>query len=335
MRLILSIACLAATALAQDPFGTRTAEENPGLISAISPLQGADGSNDPRMQSYSGLGNGVAEKSDDSEKTVHRVSMTEYNEQTSHQLFAACDANGDDRLDLFEARSALEELGDPSSLDWFRRLDLDRNGYLEWPELDRFYRTIVENGNTFRLRLVRAQPASMPNPSDDAADNKKEDVAASGIALFDKDGNGILNQAEIKNVVEAFQLPPAALGLINNLDLNRNGQFEAAELAPLLGNFEMGLFQSVIQPEQSQLAEPWASIDANGSNRIDLPEFRRSMRFIDPQLDHWTDMLFARLDVDGNERITTEEFPQPPLVDTMPVNKLLGTPAPVGSNSVR
>ena len=137
---------------------------------------------------------------------------------------------------------------------------------------------------------------------------------------------------EIKNVLEAFQLPPAAIGLLNNLDLNQNGLFETSELAPVLGNFEMGLFQSVVQPEQSQLAEPWASIDANGSNRIDLPEFRRSVRTIDPQLDHWTLKLFTSLDVDGNERITTEEFPRSSLVDTMRTNKLLEAPAPVGSN---
>lgn len=333
MRLIISMACLAATALAQDPFGNRAAVENPRMVSSAGPMQqGADGTNESRMQTFSRLANDAAEKSGGADQTLHRVSMTDYNEQTSHQLFAACDGNGDDRLDLFEARTALEELGDPSSLDWFRRLDLDRNGYLEWPELDRFYRTIVENGNTFRLRLVRPQPELIDDPNEDPAEEQKEEVAASGISLFDKDGDGTLNPDEIKNVLEAFQLPPAAIGLLNNLDLNQNGLFETSELAPVLGNFEMGLFQRVLQPQTSQLPEPWSSIDANGSNRIDLPEFRRSVRVIDPQLDHWTLQLFGRLDLDGNERITTEEFPRSSLVDTMPANKLLEAPAPVGSN---
>ncbi|MEC7584039.1 MAG: hypothetical protein VYE77_06955 [Planctomycetota bacterium] len=324
---------MTAAALAQDPFSNRAAVENPQMISSAGPMQQrSEGNAESLMQTFSRLANEAVEKSTGSDQSLHRVSMTEYNEQTSHQLFAACDGNGDDRLDLFEARSALEELGDPSSLDWFRRLDLDRNGYLEWPELDKFYRTIVENGNTFRLRLVRAQPDLVTAPTEDPAEDQKEDVAASGISLFDKDGDGALNPDEIKNVLEAFQLPPAAIGLLKNLDVNQNGMFETSELAPVLGNFEMGLFQSVVQPEQSQLAEPWASIDANGSNRIDLAEFRRSVRVIDPQLDHWTLKLFASLDLDGNERITTEEFPRSSLVDTMPANKLLEAPAPVGSN---
>ena len=74
-------------------------------------------------------------------------------------MFAACDSNGDDRMDIFEARAAMESTGSPTEIQWYRRLDQDRDGYLSWPEFDRFYRVLVQSGNSLQLTLARGLKA--------------------------------------------------------------------------------------------------------------------------------------------------------------------------------
>jgi len=275
------------------------------MVSTLGPLQRADRANTGRLQTYDRGGHAPTDPGD-VEEPVYRVAITNYSEATSHRLFMACDATGDDRLDLFEARLALEELGDPSSLDWFRRLDSDRDGYIEWPELDRFYQAIVRGGHTLHLRLARPQPTTTSAP--EANETSEEDAGDEGIiGQFDTNDDGALDTAEIQKLAEALGLPPLPPSMLGQFDLNNDGIFDATELAPWIGQPGLDLLGS--RASGPQLTEPWATIDDDSSGTIDQSELSVALRRIDPQLQRWAPELFQNLDLDGNGSLAPKEFP--------------------------
>ena len=69
-----------------------------------------------------------------------------------------------DRLDLFEAAAAIEAIGSPRERDAFRRMDRDRDGFLSFPEFDALFRSVIQRGDTFRVRVCRPYQAESETP---------------------------------------------------------------------------------------------------------------------------------------------------------------------------
>lgn len=234
----------------------------------------------------------------------HRVLVHSYDETMSRRLFRACDGSGDDRLDVFEARDAFAELGDPEAPGWFRRLDADRDGFLEWPEFDGFVRQVLRTGNALRLRLE--QP---PDPVDAPEEPlPARSPAARYLDLFDRDRDGRLALAEARALLEELGLPPALMNMLPLLDRDRDGILGQAELAPVLAQLRL---EPLAGPGGSvpKLGGVWSEIDRNGSGGIDEAELGAALRRIDPQLARWAAQVLAGRDDDHNGWLAASELP--------------------------
>ena len=233
-----------------------------------------------------------------------RVAIAVWSVEQSLGLFRACDRNGDDRLDVFEAMAAIEPVRDRTV---FRRLDRDRDGYLDWPEFDRFYRELVRGGDALRLRLLHPPPQA---PADAEATGEPP-ARQRLIELFDADHSGVLEAAEIEAMLRAFELPPQFAAMLRGLDRDHDGKFTASELGPVMAQFQLGgAFAQKLKPvaSKSSLPPPWRAIDSNGDDAIDADELAAALRRVDPELARWTKAIVAAADRNGNGRLTADEL---------------------------
>ena len=233
-----------------------------------------------------------------------RIAAAAWSADQSRDLFRGCDRNGDDRLDLFEARAAIEAAADLAA---FRRLDRDRDGYIDWPEFDRFYRDLVRGGDTLRLRLLRP-PASATTAAHDVAPRQPPQRL---IELFDVDRSGALEPAEIEAMLREFDLPPAFAATLRNLDRNHDGKLEESELAPVMTQFQLaGMFTARLQGSApgSTLPPPWSTIDRNGDGNVDVDELAAALRRLDPELARWAAIVLKTADRNGNGSLSVDEL---------------------------
>lgn len=234
-----------------------------------------------------------------------RSSADVYTEPRSREMFTACDADSDDRLDLFEACEALETLGDPKDSSPFQRLDKNRDGYLGWPEFDQFFRTVVQRGGTFRVRTCRRLlPQSAPQ-------RQPSTPLQHFLQNLDQNRNGGLDPQEIDQLVRDAGLPPS-LGIeMKALDLDQSGRVEETELAPMFEKLRTRLPLPGTTPAKptSPLPPEWAVADDNGDGAIDLEELTRALRRLDPSLARWARNLMQPLDADRNGRLAPTELP--------------------------
>jgi Ca2+-binding EF-hand superfamily protein len=238
--------------------------------------------------------------------TQLRAVMLEYDIETSRELFWACDANSDDRLDLFEARDALQEIGDPSSPGWFRRLDTDRNGYVEWPEFDAFYSGIIKGGNPLPLCLARPRPAAADSAT--TTGSTARSPAERTIDLFDSNQDGGLDLGEASALLEQLGMSPAFATMLMNLDANRDSTLQADELAPAMTQFNLQLFNSTPNPAAVEMSAEWAAMDADGSGAIERLELAAALRRIDPELERWSAGILQGADKDRSQSLTAPEL---------------------------
>jgi Ca2+-binding EF-hand superfamily protein len=156
-----------------------------------------------------------------------RVVRGDCSEAQSRNLFAGCDADGDDRLDLFEAATAIDAVRGVRDLDGFARFDVDRDGFIGWGEFDRVLRTTLDSGLPFRVNVVR--------PGAPATTEVKPLAAPPALLQeHDADGDGALDANEVAAALRRVdaRLATWSAELLRALDLNRDGKLQAAELAP-------------------------------------------------------------------------------------------------------
>lgn len=223
-----------------------------------------------------------------------------YDESTSRELFRACDANSDDRLDVFETADAFDVLPSPRDLQGFARLDSNRDGFVTWPEFDQRFQKGLEHGGTFSVQTCR--PYVLPEPPPQPLTPLQK-----FIKLYDKDEDGGLSPTEITDLLKATGLPEAVGGILMQSDLDKSGKVEEAELAPW--------FQNLPKPAETDkssaatsLKQPWLDADANLDQAIDAVELTALLRRLDPGLLRWTNSLIQKLDSNKDNKLSATEL---------------------------
>lgn len=245
--------------------------------------------------------------------TTGRTNLDVHTERSSRELFAACDGDSDDRLDLFEASAALDTLGDPTDSGAFRALDSDRDGYLGWSEFDAHFRSVIERGNTFRVRTCRRFTQSPPE--------LREAKAATPLELFlqlhDGNQNGGLDPDEISKIARDIGLLPVFEAELKMLDTDQSGRIEQLELEPWFDKIRSVVKLPGIEhvSDPSVLPQPWGAIDANGDSAIDLAELRAALRRLDAALVRWAEHLMQQHDRNSDGKLQADELPRPPTAE--------------------
>lgn len=235
--------------------------------------------------------------------------MRTYTEALSRDLFTACDSDGDDRLDLFEAAEALDALRDLRDRDAFVRLDGDRDGFLSWPEFDQHFWSVIQFGGTFHLRPCRALVEQAP----EQRQARPASPLQRFVALHDSNGNGALDPDEVERMVVRTELPPNVSAQLRGLDRDKSGRIDEAELAPwfelLRGRVPEATPQATPARGGGPLLPPWHDNDADGNGRIDRDELAAALRRIDPSLARWAEALLRALDLDRDGQLDAAELP--------------------------
>jgi hypothetical protein len=241
--------------------------------------------------------------------TRARVALDRHSEGTSRRAFSACDADRDDRLDLFEIAEALDSVDGPSDAKSFARLDTDRDGYVGWPEFDAHFRFVIERGKALVIRPARAMPAETESTNAPAATPLQR-----FFRLYDANRNGGLDPNEIDRLALQLGLLPMIAASLRNLDADRSGKVEEGELAPWFDQIQKlvpGITQlggeSTANPTSS-LGAPWGLDDLDDDGTLNGDEFLRALRRLDAGLAKWATTVFARLDKNKDNRLDATEL---------------------------
>lgn len=255
-------------------------------------------------------------------KALRGVAL-DHTEERSRALFAACDADADDRLDLFEARVSLRAPAAPEQIGWFRRLDHDRDGFVDWPEFDRHYRDVVQNGGVLHLQFARpvAEVEATAASSTPRTDPKGQTAGSGkkGFESFDKNRDKKLDAGEVQAMLQELGAPPSAAAMLPLLDKNKDNALSEAELAPVLQQFAPSLLGSSTPSATAAVpAGAFADLDADGNGAVTVHELGRALRRIDPQLERWAGSLVSRLDRNGDQLLRATELPSAPATASRP-----------------
>jgi Ca2+-binding EF-hand superfamily protein len=236
-----------------------------------------------------------------------RMTAMLWDENQSRAMFAAADADGDERLDLFEAAAALETIESPRNLARFRKLDLDRDGYLDQAEFDAHYRDVVTHGSSFRVTVLRAPAA--PQASSPAPVTRPMSPAERIVRLWDTDGNGELQPSELGALLQSYNLGPGLAARARVLDADQSGGLSPAELSMFLQFLPAGLLPvAAPQDGKARLPGGWSAVDQDGDGLLRLPEFAAGLRRIDPVLGARAAQIFQQADANHDGVLDAAEL---------------------------
>ncbi len=221
----------------------------------------------------------------------------------SWALFAACDDNGDDRLDVFEASASF--LGvDATEPGSFRKLDLDADGKLHWDEFDARFRASLYSAKSFSVRVSRAVQKPIDPTGSDTVESREEIF----VRLADSNHDTRISQRELLDFADKAELEPAPDFAL--LDKDLSGQLSAAEFAALLGSLPNG-GETLIRRYQSDpktLPREYQRADLSRDGTIDGAELTEALAAIDPSLRRWSDRILKDADYSGNGRLDRAEI---------------------------
>ncbi len=228
------------------------------------------------------------------------LALSAYSTDRSRAAFAACDRDGNDQLDVFEAAHSLERVRGIRDTAAFRSLDGDADGALTWPEFDRLYRECADAGSALRLRPAR--PLALAAAGPEAPDQRGAQVV---IRVLDRDGDGALTMVELEAMLRDMAVPPALVTQLAGLDLDRSGELSSDEVAALAP-----LFPQLPAPvaEAPPLPEALVAVDANADAVLDRAELAEALRRLDPTLLRWADLVLGDADASGNRSLGPVEL---------------------------
>lgn len=253
-----------------------------------------------------GLAHGpAAQELGPGERKPDVIVETVWSETRGLALFAACDRNGDDRLDLFEVRHCLVDLQATRDPSVFRRLDTDNSGFVEWPEFAERFKVSLGRAGRFQVQPYR-EPAAMRNP---ASPSSEIDPSEQMLGALDGDGDGGLSRTEFTAFVRRMAGNAELSNRFDALDTDRSGKLELAEFAPVL-MFVPQVWQKMSASEDLRRAMPadfrGADRDLNGV--IDRTELRGALTRLHPSLAHWTDVILNAADRSRNGTLGAAEL---------------------------
>ena len=223
-----------------------------------------------------------------------------YSLSRSHELFRACDANSDDRLDILETTDAFDMLGSAKDHPGFARFDTDRDGFVTWPEFDQRFRKGLEHGGTFRVRTSR--PFVLPDPPPQPLTPLQKFMR-----LHDKDGDGSLSPSELTDLLKQHGLPLELMATLMQSDRDLSKSIDEIEFAPVYQALGLPTTASTTN-DASGLRQPWLGADADANQAIDPIELGALLRRLDPALLRWTKNLIEKLDKDRDGKLSAAEL---------------------------
>lgn len=238
---------------------------------------------------------------------LERVLRGVATETQSRNLYVGCDADGDDRLDVFEAGAAIEIVHGPRDVAGFAEFDRDRDGFVSWPEFDRALRQTLQRGSPFRVRPLRPDAPTQP----EAAPSTPQQLL---LRLYDANSDGEVDQAEFARFVGETGLPPLLLltNPLAQLDADRNGKLSADELAPALAGFPIVDPKKDPRTTSLRMPAPWGEADADHDGAIDADELAKVLRRVDPRLSPWAAEILRAADKDRDGKLRGAELTLPP-----------------------
>lgn len=222
----------------------------------------------------------------------HWVALDRYHEPTSRKAFAACDRNGDDRLDIREAGASIPTMGDIAR---FRTLDRNRDGYVHFPEFDLRYRSLIERKAAFRFKPRQAfvVPEAARQPSKAA---KTAEIIGFVVKMLNEDDDPYISKAEFAGLVKTLKQPPLMIEYFAVLDRDMSGGLSASELEPIILKFPYLL-------ELARQATPTATVQA-----VEKKQLHERLDRIHPTLGRWSAELFGRADRNGDGKLDADEM---------------------------
>ncbi|MCA8944569.1 MAG: EF-hand domain-containing protein [Planctomycetes bacterium] len=233
------------------------------------------------------------------------ITKSLYSPTVSWGLFAACDRNSDDKLDLIEAAAALDSIA-LDKRDAFRLLDLDRDGNLQWSEFDALFRETIESSNSFKITPARV----FREPIDPAAPRGPKSRELALIELVDKDQDGQLSPQEFRRFVRQADLatqPPFAA-----VDRDQSGQISPREFAAVLALLPDGGQTMLKDHADSPTTLPieYRAADRDNTGSLSEEELQLALIAIDPSLERWSQRIFEDVDKNGNHDLVRTELQQ-------------------------
>ncbi len=238
-------------------------------------------------------------------------SLNKYSEAISRQAFTACDRKADDRLDLLEALKSLSDMGSLREPKDFRKLDINRDGHLDWSEFDQHFRQTIKAGQSLKIRssIAIAGAATQAKPKTSPAQR----AGARVIEMGDFNLDGQLDGNEFSALMKKFNQPPQRKRAFPALDKDGSGTLSGSELVPML-NQVPGLIAMLAgpAPKAAPMVAPTSKLmkkaDQNADQKINEPELVQVLRSLHPRLGRWSSQILRAADRNGNASLEQGEL---------------------------
>jgi Ca2+-binding EF-hand superfamily protein len=238
------------------------------------------------------------------------TSVDRYWPGMSWALFAGCDGDSDDRLDLTEASEALVGLGDvpdaAARAQAFHHLDLNSDGGLEWPEFDVAYRKALDLSGSFKVRACRP----VVPPLDPTELDNEPPPGFELLSLVDGDDDRQLSPKEFRAFLNAAGLDLSLREKFDVFDKDSSGALAVEEFVAVL-QFVPGAGAEVLRAAAENpdaLPRMFRRADRDRNGWLDRAELDTSLRALDPSLSRWTEKVLADADRSGNGQIGGTEI---------------------------
>jgi len=222
-----------------------------------------------------------------------------YSNDKCREIYAACDLDGDDKIQYFEAQKTLDAVSNPKD---FRRLDKNNDGILRFPELKAYFKLVCEAGSSLVVK-----PKAMSRIHLRSENKKPKDrVILRWLALMDTNSDDKLDAKEWSQV-SALLGDGIGAGFLK-LDKDFSGSLTAEELRPLKPLFDRFEASKTSTRHLRPLPESTRSVDLNDDGLLEMIEFSRALARIHPSLVQHARLIFENADLNDDHKLDAIEI---------------------------